>query len=346
MKATLYMIAFLVLAGSSGAGKPTGTAAQAVDDRCSEAEFTQLLAESLESELASAVRSRDALNDEWAELTLAAAAATEPKRAVGFSALAALAAARSNAVTASIQQNEKQLLDVARLLRKRAAQLLQIESSYPEQTFPGTKKSYAQGRHTFGAGTERCTIEIATTAAAKDKCKASIGSKGALKEAGSQISAETHLKLTKDAMLGRRALTLAADAKGNVASDTGEATTDGKCGDDGNPAASAASGVWAELSFSNAGDTDLQEMAIASGRPGGANCGDNPSNDDDMTVLAEATRYTICKARAIKITTKASVLTASIAELKGDRDMKYIAGALLTDTVPTKETEISDEATE
>ncbi|SCU64406.1 uncharacterized protein TEOVI_000649000 [Trypanosoma equiperdum] len=160
MKATLYVIAFLALEGSSGAEKPTGTAAQAVGDRCSEAEFTRLLAESLESELASAVKSRDALNEEWAELTLAAAAATEPKRAVGFSALAALAAARSNAVTASIQANQKQLLEAAQLLRKRAAQLLQIENSYPDEQLTGSSENYKRGDHTFGSGTERCTITI------------------------------------------------------------------------------------------------------------------------------------------------------------------------------------------
>ncbi|RHW71650.1 hypothetical protein DPX39_070009200 [Trypanosoma brucei equiperdum] len=160
MKATLYVIAFLALAGSSAAGKPTGTAAQAVDDRCSKAEFTRLLAESLESELASAVKSRDALNDEWAELTLAAAAATEPKRVVGFSALAALAAARSNAVTASIQANQKQLLEAAQLLRKRATQLLQIENSYPNEQLTGSSANYKRGDHTFGSGTERCTITI------------------------------------------------------------------------------------------------------------------------------------------------------------------------------------------
>nr|APD75598.1 variant surface glycoprotein 1125.5530 [Trypanosoma brucei] len=146
-------------------------------------------------------------------------------------------------------------------------------------------------------------------------------------------------------MTGRRALTLTADAKGSVGTHTTQQTTDGKCGDNSNPAASATSGVWAELSFSDSADTELQEMAIASGQPGSDTCGVIPSNDDDMTVSAEATRYTICKARAIKIMTKASVLTASIAELKGDRDMKYIAGTLLADTLPTKAAEISDDAT-
>ncbi|RHW71198.1 hypothetical protein DPX39_070009300 [Trypanosoma brucei equiperdum] len=91
-------------------------------------------------------------------------------------------------------------------------------------------------------------------------------------------------------MTGRRALTLAVNAKGNVTSDTGEATADGKCGDNSNPAVSATSGVWAELWFSDSADTELQEMAIASGQPGTDSCGDNPSNDDDITVLAEATR--------------------------------------------------------
>nr|APD73238.1 variant surface glycoprotein 1125.472 [Trypanosoma brucei] len=346
MQPALYVLAFLALSAMRTKSQPTGTAGQAVTDRCSEAEYTKLLANSLENELSTAVKNKDQLTDEFKELTLAAAAQSDPRRSLGFSALAALAAARAAAVRTAIQQNEQAILKAAKVLHKRAAQLLQIESTAPATELTGTKTGFARGAGTFGASTERCTIDIKAETAATDTCTNGNTNKPNLQLAAAQLAAETHIKLTKDAMLGRRALTLTADAIGTIATATTQATNDGKCGSTGSPASSAANGVWGFLAFKTTADNDLQTTKIKSDADPAKPCGTAPTHAEVLTVTAEVTRYTICTARQLKIPRQLSVLEATVASLKGDRDMQLIAAALLAEKQATKATEVADEPTE
>nr|ARB50797.1 variant surface glycoprotein [Trypanosoma brucei] len=175
------------------------------------------------------------------------------------------------------------------------------------------------------------------------KCKPE---KPALKLAAAQLGAETHIKLTKDAMLGRRALALTADAKGTIATATTQSSNDGKCGTSGSDAASAENGVWGFLAFKAGADTELEATRIGSDGDPTKPCGENPAETEVLTVTAEVTRYTICTARQLKIPRQPSALEATVASLKGDRDMQLVAGALLAEHQSTKATEISDEAAE
>nr|APD73256.1 variant surface glycoprotein 1125.498 [Trypanosoma brucei] len=346
MQPALYVLTFLALAAKRTNSQPGGTAAQAVTDRCSEAEYTKLIANSLENELSTAVKKSEQLTAEFKELTLAVAAQSDPKRSIGFSALAALAAARAAAARTAIQQNEQAILKAAKVLHKRAAQLLQIENTAPDRELTGAKKSFTAEQGTFGASTQRCTIEVTAATADAKKCASANQQKPALKLAAQQLATETHIKLTKDAMLGRRAIKITADAKGTVGDATGQFTTDNKCGTRDVAAASAGAGVWGILAFKTAADTELEATRIGSDGDSTKPCGENPAETEVLTVTADVTRYTICTARQLKIPRQPSVLEATVANLKGDRDMQLIAGALVGDQQAQKATEISDEAAE
>nr|AGH61127.1 variant surface glycoprotein 569 [Trypanosoma brucei] len=325
----MWHLAILLLTlPQANTAQPTKPAAMAVATLCDEAAYIEQLRNGLAQQLTTSKKRLLDLQNEAEEMELAAATATNKKTKRAYYILEALARARAARQSQAINVAEEVMTSSLQTLAKREAQLQLLYTIYPTtEQKRGTASKTSDNPSMYGSTTYNCAVTTTPDSAEYATCKAQTTAKPALKGAYTELSQESHIKATPDAMFKRRSVKITAHVKGTIGN--AMATGDkGHCQDKSEALTSSTDGLGATIEFAAAADATLTDVQLNQGGGGAKRCPDDDPDKDKGTVSQAGLAYAICKVRDLKIALQETVKTTTKTKLQTDPDAPTILAAL------------------
>nr|AGH60605.1 variant surface glycoprotein 1691 [Trypanosoma brucei] len=297
----MWHLTFLLLTLSHrSTAQTTEPAATAVMNLCDEAAYIEQLRTGLEQQLTtSRTRLRD-LQNEATELELAAASATNKKTKRAYYVLEARARARAARQSQAINVAEEVMTSSLQNLAKIEAQLQLLYTIYlTTEQKRGTATKASDNPSIYGTTTYNCAVTTTADAAEYATCKAQAAAKHAINGAYTELSQESHIKATPDAMFKRRSLKITAYVKGTIGNAMGT-RDEGQCQDSSAALASTTHGIGATIEFADKTDAALTDVQLTQGEGSSGRCPDGDPDKDKGTVSQAGLAYAICKVRNMR----------------------------------------------